>query len=365
MPPTSRAQKITQYVLKLAEGGGKTQVTYLNALRRAFRAIDPATARDTPNLDGNVSKLPRTTIARMATALANACNDPEDTWERIHAGIEADASAYLTWSVLSAMVNATGLVAGTPALQARWTATTKRVSDLAARHRMSNRATPRQREQQVVWDDVVTRVEALERGSASQLLLAMYTHIPPRRAGDYGRLLIVRSTKAEARDRASAGSPDPDERRPPPSLAITRALEGATGRDATGALDVGLEPMLLAVSSYKTAGSYGTWTRYLPPDLASIVRASLQRVPRAMLFMSGLDSDKDAVVKPYKDAETAGHALRSLLRRATGNESVTFNSLRHARAVQAAREGLTTYDMDRLAADMGHSLRMHRAYDVE
>jgi hypothetical protein len=69
-------------------------------------------------------------------------------------------------------------------------------------------------------------------------------------------------------------------------------------------------------------------------------------------------------LEPFEDGRKADGLLLYALRKATGHPKVTFNAIRHARANEAARHGMTTYERRRLANDMAHSFMANSAHEL-
>ena len=186
--------------------------------------------------------------------------------------------------------------------------TNKRIRD-----NMKNMST-RQCKSFIPWETVLSKLKHLARhayASRDHLLLAMYSLIPPRRQLDYTRVHI--------------------------------------GPHQTQSY-IDLNHGFIHLTQYKTAKHMGPWSRKLPKKLLDIIRQSVASNPRSFLF-EGLQG-------PFEDAGAfAAYSNRTLAR--IFEKPVTVNSLRHAYAAW-----VSVHDMDttKVAADMGHSEKMHHMY---
>lgn len=174
---------------------------------------------------------------------------------------------------------------------------------------------PKQCKAFIRWETVLMKLRSLSRhahASRDHVLLAMYSLIPPRRQLDYARVHI--------------------------------------GFHPTDSY-IDLTHGIIHLTQYKTAKHMGPWSKKLPKQLLGIIRQSVASTPRRFLF-EGLQG-------PFEDASAfAAYSNRTLAR--IFRKPVTVNSLRHAYAAWVSTR--SDMDTDKIAADMGHSEKMHRMY---
>ena len=162
-------------------------------------------------------------------------------------------------------------------------------------------------------------------GSPTHLLVAFYTLWPPCRGGDLGNVAIVNPGDERASDTDSS----------------TNVI--VNGGD-----------VLLKLRTHKTAKTYGTLSRQLPVDLASILRTSLADNPRSHLF-------ETAAHGPF----SSEHAFTVWANRTLGRcfgRPVTCNTLRHAFVSAMDVNKMSTETLKTVASSMGHSLKQQQSY---
>jgi hypothetical protein len=199
-------------------------------------------------------------------------------------------------------------------LTKQWTAINKRWVALGNKAQTSNVLSEKKQEQQLLWSEVMEGYEKAE--GDDRLLLAMYVLQPPRRAGDYAVLNIVKKVK----DVQSGGN----------YLILPRSGVAK-----------------LVIDNFKTSKTLGTYKTDLSADLTKMIRASLRATPRPRLFM--LDEDH----------ETASNQMSKLvvdtMQRVYGRGSI--NALRHSYVNYFLQKNpnATTGDKKALALSMGQS----------
>ena len=172
----------------------------------------------------------------------------------------------------------------------------------------------RERENWVHWRDVLAMERHLrdtEYASFSHVLLAMYTLIEPSRQ-DYNSLRLLNAH--------------------PPDITSGNYM----------VIHLNGEPVDMVLNEYKTAKSYGRYTRTLPRELSEIIFESLRQSPRHYLFarMDGSAYDKKAFVRRVNDelARLFGRRFTiGMLRHAFISEGIDFNEKRPGELFDIAR----------------------------
>ena len=192
---------------------------------------------------------------------------------------------------------------------------------------MAAEPSDKERRNWVPWPDVLERERQLahtEYGSSDHLLLAMYCLIEPLRQ-DYGALRILVDK-------------EPPEGAKGNFLAIAR--DGSWGK--------------LVLNTYKTAKKYGTYTRALPPQLLSVIKASLVERPRAYLFV-------DDTGKPYRKSNSFTQFSNRTLRRLFG-KNFTVSLMRHSHISSIDFNASTPGELFQKSKNMAHSISMQQLY---
>lgn len=194
-------------------------------------------------------------------------------------------------------------------------------------------AARRQLDGAVHWEDVIAARDALAESAYAgreHLLFSMYTYLPPRRQEDYWNVQIIY-------------------KRPYPHGYV----------ELPAYLDMTVEPMRLVVNNYKTSHVYDEWRKNIDdPDLAAIIRASLQKEPRTHLFVRVTDSE------PFNSVNAYQKYSNRILKKVMGMDGISVNSLRHSasRAIHLSPT-MTLGDKREYARAMGHALDTSLAYN--
>ena len=160
-----------------------------------------------------------------------------------------------------------------------------------------------------------------------QVLLAMYTLIPPNRL-DFHKLHIVRH---------------------PATLEKENYIQIKNK-----------SKMFLILQEYKTAETYGRLETTLPVKLCKIISAHLETFPdKKFLF-----TPKGALDKPFKSVDSFAKYVRDTFKDVFG-KNVTVDILRHSYITWLKRNELTKAKKAKIAKQMGHSLDTQEAYRKE
>ena len=185
-----------------------------------------------------------------------------------------------------------------------------------------NKATQKQEEGLVPWEEIISTRDKKEKGSDIRLLLSMYTYIPPVRS-DFDKIYIY-TTKPQ-----TITHPNYITLYDPPQLILTE---------------------------YKTAKTMGPLTSPLPAELVDEINASLTKHPREWLFL-------DRFNQPYKKpASFTKWVNRNLL--VAFNKPLTISLIRHAYISQLDFNKLTIKEKETIGKRMGHNLMMQDRYRV-
>lgn len=192
----------------------------------------------------------------------------------------------------------------------------------------NNEPTDRQRAAHVPWPDILRMRDALDKTSTAYLLLCMMSMVPPLRA-DLDRLAIFRKPPSPT---ALADSPN--------YLLI----------DEKGG---GIRLVLHAFKSKNV--NMPLYSHDLPPDLCSVISASLLASPRAYLFVQPRSGE------PFSSSITYTTFANKLLKVALQNTGACHNMIRHA-FVSALPERLRVGDRQAIAKLMAHSHEQNLKY---
>jgi hypothetical protein len=199
--------------------------------------------------------------------------------------------------------------------------------------RENNIPSDRQRQASIAWTKVLSRHAALSKtayGSSDHMLLSFYVLLKPRRQGDYYHLRILDAKRKE------------------------------TGDEKLNAFIVlrGVPKPYISVVEYKTSNSLKPWTRELPSELVSVIKANLKtHKTKDYIFVQ-----KDGT--PFQSRNAFTQYSNRVLKRVLGGNT-TVNSLRHAYASFRNKLGLSLKQRQMDAMDMGHSLETHLSYAVD
>ena len=109
------------------------------------------------------------------------------------------------------------------------------------------------------------------------------------------------------------------------------------------------------MNHYKTARSSGRYVRDMPPELARIVRSSLEQRPRAWLVCKHNG-------EPYSRHSYSVRIARILLQLL--GKPATIDTLRHSFIIHSRIWELTPGQMEELAKDLRHSVSTMSRYRI-
>lgn len=213
---------------------------------------------------------------------------------------------------------------------ARWREAYTSLEEVKQTRVKNNQPTPRQAEALLDWEkEVVPTRDAQPFGSTEQLLIAMYTYIPPRRQLDYAFMHVNEDNGKSNFIHIPASS---------------KSQQGGGGNVA-----------FACFREYKTAKSFGETRVALPEPLYEIIRASLERFPRKYLFTKGTGEPCGSDMQKYSN--------RILKRLFPHKKGICINAIRHSFASYLNRiRDLTLAQREDYARKMGHSLLRNMEY---
>lgn len=185
---------------------------------------------------------------------------------------------------------------------------------------LSNKPTNRQKKGYVSYEDILNKRNSLKTGSDEQLLLAIYTMIPPVRS-DYDKVKIY-YTQGDYRDNHIVLNNNP----------------------------------YIILENYKTAKRYHILKIHIPNELETVIKESLKLKPREYLFVrkNGTTYTSNTFNK------WANRTLKKLF----DNKNISLTTLRH---IYISRRDLKLEERSGLqrkeiAKIMGHSVEQQQKY---
>ncbi len=209
-----------------------------------------------------------------------------------------------------------------------WKVHTTAMTQAVSKHYALSKPTEKQMNTYITWEEVSKKLKELQDsqyGSDAHLLLAMYSLEEPKRQ-DYGNVEIFKKT-------------------PPQPIANTENY-----------IIDGKNHMTLVLNKYKTAKKYKKMVRKLVPELANIIKASLEAKPRKHLFVTKDD-------KPYEKSNSFTQYSNRMFNRLF-NKKVTVNTLRHSFIKKFLTSDVADNHAEKLkvSQSMGHSVTMQSIY---
>ena len=193
----------------------------------------------------------------------------------------------------------------------------------------SGKPTLREEKNWVPWNEVLQKekdLAASEFGSTRHLLLAFYCLINPARQ-DYGNVELLTKVPGTAHQLTKA------------NYIVFDSSSRAT----------------LVVNEYKTAKFYGCRKTELTPQLVSIIKASLQAVPRRYLF-------QDSYGRPYTNRSSFSRFSNAILADLFAPRRATINTLRHSFISGLDYNASSPGELFDHARSMGHSIAQQQLY---
>lgn len=188
---------------------------------------------------------------------------------------------------------------------------------------------------EVTWKDIIDKYNHISRTkpySIEHVTLALYTIIPPRRQTDYWKIAIIRNEN----DRENID------------------------KLSTSILDMTLQPSELRVIKYKTHKFYNDWVKILPISLDKILRTYIANNINLKYVFQTREGES------YKTHRAFADANNKILKKATGNDKMSVNILRHAAATYVHRHPtMSMKDKRHYAIDMGHNYLTQSHYTLE
>jgi hypothetical protein len=188
----------------------------------------------------------------------------------------------------------------------------------------SNIPSNRQQNGYIPFEELIIIKDKLTNGSHEQLLLAMYTMIPPVRSNYYTTQIFYTKPNNHIDDNY---------------------------------ILISDQENYISLEKYKTSKYYGNIVIDIPKDLLNIIKNSLEIHPREYLFVA---KNKNK----YSNEGTFNTWANRTLKKITHNEHITLTMLRHIYISRRDIEVETMSGIDRndIAKIMGHSIEQQRKY---
>ena len=174
-----------------------------------------------------------------------------------------------------------------------WAGVRKKISAIAQEKYEQLKASPRQIEGYVAWQDILETRDKLGKDTDEYLLLSLYTMIPPSRA-DFNNVKIYNKEPTNLQKENHDNY---------------LVVQGNT--------------MKLVFQEFKTKSKLHTYENLLPPDLVKVIQHSLKVKPRQYLVVSPRSGE------PYIKSHSFTVYFDRLLHKLF-NKPVTINTLRHS-----------------------------------
>ena len=267
------------------------------------------------------------------TDIETALNDPETTFKTLETYIINRASLKTTIAAILGVLKHSGLKTKNKKLFNRWYKLYTPLLKEAADDRLNNRASNRQLNSNIRWEQVLDKFKDLlntDPGGRDTLLLGFYVILKPRRQEDYFQIYIYSK-----------------------SLKKIPKLEELKERPAY----IDLKTNTLVINLFKTAKSMPPFKKTIPDELLGLLAISLKLTPRKYVFTQ---SDNSMFTTPNSFTQYSNRIFKKLL-----GSNVTVNTLRHAYSSYRNSLSLTLKERKNDSYDMGHTLETHLSYAVD
>jgi hypothetical protein len=186
----------------------------------------------------------------------------------------------------------------------------------------------------LTWADVMEGHEKLHRedpASMDDLMLAMYTMIPPRRLIDYRNMRVYRRVENQA--------------------------------ERTGNYIVVHEngKAEMTINEHKTSKRYGPYRTTLPRALGKLIVESLKKMPREKLIVN--PESRQVFGNATSDDGSMSRYLTTVTNRAIGR-SIGIIALRRLFVTSLDMRNMDVAELRRIAYEMGHSTEMQMQYRI-
>ena len=203
----------------------------------------------------------------------------------------------------------------------KWKEIQKKNWEPLAEHYLDNKPTELQKNKEISYEELLTIMGSLEKGSFERLLIAFYTLMEPIRADYYATEIIQNNEKPTEENYVL--------------LSDTYCK--------------------LFVNDFKTKGKHDTIENILPNNLLEELKESLKKYPRKYIFV--MDDKKT----PFTRKLFSNWACRTLSRILKKPMSLTV--LRHVYISYKLKSTTSKEELKEIAKKMGHSRAMQNAYE--
>lgn len=329
MPPKISDNRYWKLVLNCMDLAESSKIAYSYRIKRLLRTVYP-------QLKDNLELSPKNTY------IYDAIHNFKNTKKAIEKNIEAETSKAGIASLVVTLMNEAKEKTCKKGDYQLWNEYHKELSKKLEENMSKNIANERQKDNSLTWEFVLQREKELAKtqyASMSHLAVATYCLMPPRRVKDYARVKIY------------------DKKPLPPK-----------GEDSF--IDLTAKPATITILHGKTINEkHPEFRRELPEEYTKILKDNLAKFPRTWLFeKQGKNTNDNAYTNDTKSVDSFQITLSRMLTKSLGDgtKKISPNVLRHAYATYSVgqfkedKKGLL--ELQKSAADMGHSIKMHLAY---
>lgn len=203
----------------------------------------------------------------------------------------------------------------------KWKQIQKKNWEPLSEHYLDNKPTELQKDKLISYEELLTILKTLEKGSFERLLIAFYTLIEPIRADYYATEIINESEMPKEEN----------------YLILTES------------------ECNLCVNDFKTKGRHESIKNKLSEELITELRESLKKYPRKYLFV--MDDKKT----PFTRKLFSNWACRTLTR--ILKQPMTLTVLRHIYITHKLQTEKSKEELQEIAKRMGHTRSMQQAYE--
>jgi hypothetical protein len=265
--------------------------------------------------------------------IENIYSDPERFWPDIESRCKETSTCRNNIKILMTLMRLSNIKKTNLDLYNRWYKIfinlTKQVDDQNDNNVQTDKS--------LNWENVIkVRDENMNNDTPilHQLVLGLYTYIPPRRQLDYWKVKIIYED-----DKVSE----------------TEKTENKKEK-TTGFLF--LKDRTLVIHDFKTAKQFKEWKTVIPDPLFNIIKKYLESFKHKLEYLYCTSKGK-----PYSTLTSFTNSNNKILKQIFKNNKVSVNSLRHAAASYVNhKKDMTRSEKKEFAEAMGHSFSMQQLY---
>lgn len=258
--------------------------------------------------------------------IENIYTDPETYWPKIESKCKQTSTCRNNIKILLTLMRLADIKKEDMELYNKWykifVTLTKEVNDENDNNVQTDKS--------LNWENVLKiRDEKLQDLSLlQQVVIGIYTYIPPRRQLDYWKMKIVYDGNS-----------------------VPEVKKGTTGF-------IVLKDKKIIVHDYKTVKQFKEWEIAIPGKLLSIIEKYLNSYETRLEYLFCTSKGK-----PYSTLTSFTNSNNKIIKQIFKNDKVSVNSLRHAAATYVNhKKDMTRAEKKQWAEDMGHSFSMQQMY---